>query len=68
MFITVGGLTPMALAGGTLWQPMAIAIISGLIILTALTLYIIPTLYLLLVNFYTRDSNGVNRPPVNHRN
>jgi multidrug efflux pump subunit AcrB len=44
----VGGLTPMALAGGALWQPMAIAIISGLIISTALTLYVIPTLYLLL--------------------
>jgi multidrug efflux pump subunit AcrB len=47
----VGGLTPMALAGGALWQPMAIAIISGLIISTALTLYIVPTLYLLLDNF-----------------
>jgi multidrug efflux pump subunit AcrB len=41
----------MALAGGALWQPMAIAIISGLIISTALTLYIVPTLYLLLDNF-----------------
>lgn len=53
MLSAVGGLTPMALAGGALWQPMAIAIISGLIISTALTLYIIPTLYLLLENFHT---------------
>ncbi len=51
MFSAVGGLAPMALAGGALWQPMAISIISGLIISTALTLYIIPTLYLLLNNF-----------------
>ena len=53
MLSAVGGLTPMALAGGALWQPMAIAIISGLIISTALTLYIVPTLYLLLDNFHT---------------
>jgi len=53
MLSAVGGLTPMALAGGALWQPMAIAIISGLIISTALTLYIVPTIYLLLDNFHT---------------
>lgn len=51
MLAAVGGLTPMALAGGALWQPMAIAIISGLMISTALTLYIIPILYLLQFQF-----------------
>jgi multidrug efflux pump subunit AcrB len=50
----IGGLAPMAVAGGPLWQPMAIAIISGLIVSTALTLYVIPTLYLLLDNFQSR--------------
>ncbi|MDD4334447.1 MAG: efflux RND transporter permease subunit [Desulfotomaculaceae bacterium] len=54
MLSAVGGLSPMALVGGPLWQPMAIAIISGLVISTALTLYVIPTLYLLLDNFRTR--------------
>ena len=57
MLCAVGGLTPMALVGGALWQPMAIAIISGLIISTALTLYVVPTLYLLLDSFQTRRQN-----------
>lgn len=57
MFSAVGGLTPMVVAGGSLWQPMAIAIISGLIISTVLTLYIIPTLYLLLENYLARRQN-----------
>ncbi|MCG9968787.1 efflux RND transporter permease subunit [Pelotomaculum terephthalicicum JT] len=51
MLSAVGGLAPMAIAGSSLWQPMAIAISSGLIISTALTLYVIPTLYLLLENW-----------------
>lgn len=54
MLCAVGGLTPMAIAGGALWQPMAIAIISGLMLSTALTLYIIPTLYLLQDNYRVR--------------
>ncbi len=58
MLSAVGGLSPMALAGGSLWQPMAIAIISGLIVSTALTLYVIPTLYLLLDNFQIRRLAG----------
>ncbi len=59
----VGGLTPMALAGGALWQPMAIAIISGLIISTALTLYIVPTLYLLLDNFLAQRRDRREQAP-----
>jgi len=41
----------MAISGGSMWEPMAIAIISGLFISTALTLYVIPTLYYLYENF-----------------
>lgn len=51
MLSAVGGLTPMAISGGSMWEPMAIAIISGLFISTALTLYVIPTLYYLYENF-----------------
>ncbi len=48
---TVLGLTPMALGlgdGAEIRTPMAIAVISGLIVSTVLTLVIIPTVYALL--------------------
>ena len=47
---TVLGLTPMALGlgdGAEIRTPMAIAVISGLISSTALTLVVIPSIYLL---------------------
>jgi HAE1 family hydrophobic/amphiphilic exporter-1 len=47
---TVLGLTPMALGlgdGAEIRTPMAIAVISGLISSTALTLVVIPTFYML---------------------
>jgi multidrug efflux pump subunit AcrB len=42
---TVGGLIPLWLGGGVMYQPMAIAIIFGLIFATALTLGVVPILY-----------------------
>ncbi|MEM1178186.1 MAG: efflux RND transporter permease subunit [Acidobacteriota bacterium] len=48
---TVLGLTPMALGlgdGAEIRRPMAIAVISGLVVSTVLTLVIIPTVYTLL--------------------
>ncbi len=44
---TVGGLTPLWLGGGPMWEPMAIAIIFGLVFATALTLGVVPVLYTL---------------------
>ena len=47
---TVLGLTPMALGlgdGAEIRTPMAIAVISGLIASTALTLIVIPTMYVM---------------------
>ncbi|MEO1084421.1 MAG: efflux RND transporter permease subunit, partial [Acidobacteriota bacterium] len=47
---TVLGLTPMALGlgdGAEIRRPMAIAVISGLVVSTVLTLVIIPTVYTL---------------------
>jgi multidrug efflux pump subunit AcrB len=44
-FTTVGGLIPLWLGGGPMWEPMAIAIISGLIFATVLTLGVVPVLY-----------------------
>jgi multidrug efflux pump subunit AcrB len=50
---TVCGLVPLWLGGGPMWEPMAIAIIFGLLFATLLTLGLVPVLYALFfrVNF-----------------
>ncbi|WP_208617506.1 efflux RND transporter permease subunit [Bradyrhizobium arachidis] len=48
---TVLGLAPMAIAGGALWQPMAILMMSGLAIASLLTLFFVPAGYFLLFRF-----------------
>jgi len=45
---TVGGLIPLWLGGGPMWEPMAIAIMFGLVVATALTLGVVPVLYTIL--------------------
>ncbi len=45
---TVAGLTPLLFSESTLWPPMASAMISGLTVATALTLFAVPALYRLL--------------------
>lgn len=45
---TIGGLLPLWLFGGPLWESMAVAIIFGLMFVTALTLGVVPILYSLL--------------------
>lgn len=51
---TVFGLIPLYLGGGEMWEPMALAIMGGLILSTILTLCVIPVLYAILF--------GVKRP------
>jgi multidrug efflux pump subunit AcrB len=46
---TIGGLLPLALAGGPLWEGMAWLMIFGLIVATILTLIIVPSLYAIFV-------------------
>ncbi|MDA8745122.1 efflux RND transporter permease subunit [Rubripirellula amarantea] len=46
---TVGGLLPLALSGGPLWEGMAWLMICGLIVATLLTLYVVPALYAIIV-------------------
>jgi multidrug efflux pump subunit AcrB len=46
---TIGGLTPLAIWGGTLWSPLACAVIFGLIGSTVLILIVLPVIYSLLV-------------------
>ncbi len=42
---TVGGLIPLALEGGPLWEPMCYVLISGLFLATLVTMVIVPVLY-----------------------
>lgn len=42
---TIGGLVPLWLGGGPMWEPMAISIIFGLMFATILTLGVVPVLY-----------------------
>ncbi|MCP5144924.1 MAG: efflux RND transporter permease subunit [Gammaproteobacteria bacterium] len=42
---TVLGLIPLYLGGGEMWEPMAVAIMAGLLFATVLTLLLVPMLY-----------------------
>lgn len=44
---TIGGLLPLYLGGGSMWESMAIAILFGLLFATVLTLGVVPILYAL---------------------
>jgi len=57
---TVAGLLPLWLGGGPMWEPMAIAIIFGLIFATLLTLGVVPVLYSL---FYRVDFRATGPAP-----
>ncbi len=46
---TIGGLLPLSLFGGALWAPMTNGMIFGLIVSTGLTLFVIPSLYVVMV-------------------
>ncbi|MCO8121603.1 efflux RND transporter permease subunit [Stieleria sp. TO1_6] len=46
---TVGGLIPLAISGGPLWTGLAWCMISGLLLTTILTLYVLPALYAAMV-------------------
>lgn len=45
---TVLGLIPLYLGGGEMWEPMAVAIMAGLLFSTLLTLGVVPVLYAML--------------------
>ncbi len=48
---TVGGLIPLALFGGPLWEGMAYLLIFGLIVATMLTLLVLPAIYAAFVEY-----------------
>jgi multidrug efflux pump len=45
----VGGLIPLALDGGPLWEPMCYVQIAGMLVATLVTLVIVPVLYVVFV-------------------
>jgi multidrug efflux pump subunit AcrB len=46
---TVGGLIPLAIRGGPLWEPMCYVMIVGLLVATVVTKVIVPVLYVVFV-------------------
>ena len=52
---TVGGLIPLYLGGGPMYEPMAVAIIFGLMFATVLTLGVVPVLYSLFFKVSFKD-------------
>lgn len=46
---TVGGLIPLAIEGGPLWEPMCYVQIAGLLLATLVTLGIVPVVYVIFV-------------------
>ncbi|MHC4551067.1 MAG: efflux RND transporter permease subunit [Planctomycetota bacterium] len=52
---TIGGLLPLALAGGPLWEGMAWLMICGLLVATVLTLIVVPALYAIFVETFRRQ-------------
>ncbi|MEM6471258.1 MAG: efflux RND transporter permease subunit [Planctomycetota bacterium] len=49
---TIGGLLPLAMSGGPLWEGMSWLMVYGLIVATLLTLYIVPALYAIFVESF----------------
>jgi len=49
---TIGGLIPLALAGGPLWTGLARTMIFGLTVATLLTLLVVPAIYAILVETF----------------
>ena len=58
---TVGGLLPLALGGGPLWEGLAWCMIFGLLVATLLTLFVVPALYAILVETFRINPVVVRR-------
>jgi multidrug efflux pump subunit AcrB len=52
---TLGGMIPLYLGGGAMFEPMAVAIMFGLVFATALTLGVVPLLYALFYRVSYKD-------------
>ena len=54
-FTTLGGMIPLYLGGGPMFEPMAVAIMFGLLVSTGLTLGVVPVLYAIFYRVRFRD-------------
>ncbi len=45
---TIGGLLPLTLQNSSMWTPLGLVIIGGMLVSTVVTLFIVPALYLLI--------------------
>ena len=54
-FTTTLGMIPLYLGGGLMWEPMAVAIMIGLLFATTITLIFIPVAYKLLFRVNTKE-------------
>lgn len=59
---TVGGLIPLALSGGPLWEGLAWLMIFGLCIATIMTLLVLPALYAMFVESFRVQPLAVESP------
>jgi multidrug efflux pump subunit AcrB len=56
---TILGLAPMAVMGGALWKPMAVLMMSGLVLASLLTLFFVPAGYFLLFRFSGSSATAI---------
>ncbi|PAB59105.1 efflux RND transporter permease subunit [Anaeromicrobium sediminis] len=54
---TIMGLVPLALSGSSLFAPMAVSLMAGLIVSTFLTMVVIPVIYSLIETFLEKVNN-----------
>jgi multidrug efflux pump subunit AcrB len=59
---TIGGLLPLALGGGPLWEGMSWLMIYGLAVATVLTLVVVPCLYAIFVETFKVAPVKIERP------
>ncbi len=56
---TTLGLTPLYFGGGPMWEPMAVAMMSGLLFATVITLFFVPALYKILFTVPSNDRRSI---------
>ncbi|WP_435010713.1 efflux RND transporter permease subunit [Tundrisphaera lichenicola] len=71
---TVGGLIPLAMKGGPLWEPLCYVQIIGLLVATLVTKVVVPVLYVLfvedfkLIKWYEPGQHAHEGPPAEYSN
>ena len=61
VLLSIGGVLPQALNGGSLWPPLAWSLIFGLLMSLVLTLIVVPSFYTVLTRF-KRTTEAKDKP------